>query len=112
MATVTITPDHIAITFTTAEKLGGLLRDQRIPRSSVVAVDVVPDGYAATSGLRSPGLGIPGRRKIGTWRSRGRKHLVSVRRGEPALRISARGQRYDDFIVGTSDAAVVGASLT
>lgn len=111
MATMSITPEHIEVTFTTAEKIGGLLRDQRIPRSAVVAVDVVPDGYAATRGLRSPGLGIPGRRKIGTWRSRGRKQLVSVRRGEPAVHVSARGQRYDDIIIGTPDAAILGATL-
>lgn len=111
MATMSITPEHIEVTFTTAEKIGGLLRDQRIPRSAVVAVDVVPDGYAATRGLRSPGLGIPGRRKIGTWRSRGRKQVVSVRRGEPAVHVSAQGQRYDDIIIGTPDAAILGATL-
>jgi hypothetical protein len=111
MATITVTPTNIEITFTTAQKLGGLVRDQRIPRTAVKSVAVVEDGYGATTGLRAPGLGIPGRRKLGTWRSRGRRHLVDVRRGEPAVRIELTGQHYDTLVIGTPAATSVAAEL-
>jgi hypothetical protein len=32
-----------------------------------------PDALAAVSGLRAPGLAVPGRTKIGVWRGRGRR---------------------------------------
>jgi hypothetical protein len=51
-------------------------------------------------------------RKIGTWRGAGRRTLVSVRRGQPALRVRLDGQRWDELLVGTDDAAAVAASLT
>jgi hypothetical protein len=112
MATITVTATHIEIAFTTAERIGGLLRNQWIPRSSISSVEIVDDGYIATSGLRAPGLGIPGRRKLGTWRSRGRRQLVDVRRGEPALRIQLAGQRYDTLVIGSTEARSVAAELT
>jgi hypothetical protein len=66
---------------------------------------------AATQGLRAPGLGLPGLRKIGTWRGAGRRTLVSVRRGQPAVRVTLEGRRWDELLVGTDDAAAVAASL-
>lgn len=111
MATITVTPTHLDITFTTAEKIGGLVRDQSIPRSAISSIDVVDDGYAATRGVRAPGLGIPRTRKIGTWRTNRTKHLVSVRRGEPAIRIELTGQRYDTLVLGSPDAPAVAADL-
>jgi hypothetical protein len=111
MADIRLTPTQIDITFTTAEKVGGLLRDQTIPRSAVASVEVVEDGYLGTTGVRAPGLGIPGRRRIGTWRTRGATHLVSVRRGEPALRIGLVGQRYDSVLIGTPQAEAIARAL-
>lgn len=95
----------------THPKIGGLVGDQRIPRTAVTSAAVVEDGYGATSGMRAPGLGIPGRRKLGTWRSRARRHLVDVRRGEPAVRIELAGQRYDTLVIGTSAASSVATEL-
>ena len=70
------------------------------------------DGLAAARGLRAPGLGLPGRRKIGTWRRIGERSLVSVRRGQPALRIALEGQRYDTLVSGTDEPAALAAALT
>jgi hypothetical protein len=111
MATVTTTPQALRVTLTTAEKVLGLLRDLEVPRSSVTSVEAVADGLAATHGLRAPGLGLPGVRKIGTWRARGEKSLVSVRRGQPAVRVRLAGQRFDTLLVGADDAAAVAAEL-
>jgi hypothetical protein len=77
----------------------------------VSGVEVVPDALAAVRGLRAPGLGLPSRR-IGTWRRRGEKTFVSVRRGQAGLRLALAGQRFDTVLVGLPDPAAVAAELT
>lgn len=111
MATVTATPRTLTVSLSRVERVLGLLRDLEVPRSAVRTVEVVPDGPAATRGLRAPGLGLPWR-KIGTWRERGAKTLVSVRRGQPAVRVRLAGQRFDTLLIGVDDPAAVAGSLT
>jgi len=81
MATLQARPPVLSLRLTRGEKIAGLLRDVEVPLSAVRDVEVVPSGLSATTGLRAPGLGLPGLRKIGTWRRAGRRSLVSVRRG-------------------------------
>lgn len=104
MTTITVSPSGLHLHLTRWEKLAGLVRDLDVPLSAVRSVEVAPDALAAAQGLRAPGLGIPGRRKIGTWRRRGQKTLVAVRRGEPALVLELRGARFDRVVVGSPDA--------
>ena len=47
MATITVDRDHIDIQLSALEKLGGLLRDQRIPRTAVTGVTAVTDAVRA-----------------------------------------------------------------
>jgi hypothetical protein len=110
MATLTTTPHTLRLSLSRAEKILGLLRDLEVPRSAVTAVEAVPDGIAGVHGLRAPGLGLPGR-KLGTWRRRGGRTLVSVRRGQPAVRIELTGQRFDTMLIGIDDPAAVTAEL-
>jgi hypothetical protein len=112
MTTITLHLDSLSVSFTRAEKVAGLIRDQRVPLSAVRAVDVVPDGLAATHGVRAPGLGLPGVRKIGTWRARTGNTLVSVRAGRPALRISLEGQRYAELLLDVERPAEDAANIT
>lgn len=114
MATIELTPTTLTVRFTAAEHVAGLIRDVTVPRSAVTAVTVEDDGVRAVRGLRAPGLALPGRRKVGTWRGLGdhpRRTAVSVTRGEPAVRIAVAGQRWDELLIGTSDAAGVAAAL-
>lgn len=111
MAALDITPDTVTVRFTTAETVLGLCRGVTFPRSSITGVTVVADGLAATRGIRAPGLGLPGVRKIGTWRRRGAKELVSVRRGQPAVRIELTGQPHAAVVIGVDDAERVAAEL-
>lgn len=111
MSSLTITSDALSLSLTPAEKVLGLHGDVVVPLSAVVGVEVVPDGLAATHGLRAPGLALPGRRKLGTWRSRHRREFVDVRRGQPAVRITLRGQSLDALLVGTDDAEGLAAQL-
>ena len=114
MTSILVSDDTLTVRLTPVSKVAGLLRDQVIPRSAVTAVEVVTDGLAAARGLRAPGLAIPGRRKVGTWRGRGVRRFVDVRRGQPALRLRLRlqGQHYDELLIGHHDAAALAARLT
>ncbi|MGN6577166.1 MAG: hypothetical protein ACTHKG_15945 [Nocardioides sp.] len=106
MTTINLAGDRLQVRFRPLEKLLGLLSDLDVPTDAIGAVTVEPDGLAAAKGIRAPGLGIPGVRKLGTWRGRHRKAMVSVRRGQPAVRITLAGEKYDELVLGTDDAAV------
>jgi len=108
---IRVTDDRLELRFTRTEKALGLLRDVDVPLSAVRDVEVVPNGLAATKGLRAPGYSWPGSRKLGTWRKPGYKSLVDVRRGQPALRVGLVGQRYDEILVGSDDAEGLAGAL-
>jgi hypothetical protein len=112
MATVSRTTDSLSVSLTRGEKIGGLLRDVTVPLSAVRSAEVVADGLHAPRGLRAPGLALPGRRMIGTWRARGERSMVSVRRGQPALRVRLTGQRYDTLLIGLDDPAPVADAIS
>jgi hypothetical protein len=105
MATLQLTPQTLSVRLTRFEKIAGLLRDLEVPISAVRSVEAVDSGLAATRGLRAPGLGLPGIRKIGTWRGRGTKTMLSVRKGQPAVRVELDGARFDVLLIGADDAA-------
>jgi hypothetical protein len=112
MSSIHVSDDTLTVRMAPLTKLAGLLRDQRIPLTAVTAVEVVQDGLAAARGLRAPGLALPGRRKVGTWRGRGVRRLVDVRRGQPALRLQLRGHHYDELLLGHDDASALADRLT
>ena len=112
MATARVDDATLTVSFTTAEKVAGLLRDQRIPLTAVGAVEVVPDGLRAVRGLRAPGLALPGRRKLGTWRSDTGRVLVAVHGCRPAVRIALEGQRYTSLLITTDAPEELLASLS
>ncbi len=112
MARLTLTQDTLQLRFTTTEKVLGLVRDHEFPRSAIASARVEQDGLAAVRGLRAPGLGLPGIRKIGTWRGQGRT-LVSVRRGAPAVAVELTGQRFARLVVAIdADATALAAELS
>ena len=112
MSTIHLSDDTLTVRLARLTRLAGLLRDQVVPLTAVTAVEVVQDGLAAARGLRAPGLALPGRRKVGTWRGRGARRLVDVRRGQPALRLQLRGHHYDELLLGHDDASALADRLT
>jgi hypothetical protein len=112
MATMQLTPRFLTVQLTRGEKIGGLLRDVEVPLTAVRAVEVVDEPLRAITGIRAPGLDLPGVRKIGTWRRRGGRTLVCVRRNQPAVRIRLEGARFDVLLVGSDDAAADAAAIT
>jgi hypothetical protein len=105
VAAVELTPSTLTVRFTRGEKLAGLVRDVAVPLSAVREVEVMAEPLRDMRGLRAPGLALPGVRKIGTWRRPGERTLVSVRKGQPAVRVRLTGQRYATLLIGTDEAA-------
>ena len=109
--TLRVTDENLQIRFTPTEKVVGLLKDTDVPYSAVRGVEVVTNGLAATTGVRAPGYSWPWSRKLGTWRGRGHKTLVDVRRNQPAVRVSLVGHRFDELLVGADDAERLAAAI-
>jgi len=110
MSSIAVDDATLTVRLSRTDRLLGLLRDQEVPRSAITDVEVVADGLAAVRRVRAPGFGLPGLRKVGTWRGRGRC-LVDVRRGQPALRVRLEGQRYDELLLGTHRAQALADEL-
>ena len=111
MARIDVTDEAVVIRLSTFEKVAGLLGDQEIPLAAVTDVEVVSDPLTAMRGLRAPGLAVPGRTRIGTWRGGGRRQMVRVRAGRQAVRIGADGQRFDSYLVDAYDPAAVADAI-
>ncbi|WP_236580888.1 alpha/beta hydrolase family protein [Rhodococcus sp. T7] len=77
--------------------------------------EVIADPFANIRGVRAPGLGIPRRRCIGTWRGRGVRTFVVARAGVPAVRVRTLGRgsgaEFDELIVTVPDAVDVTARI-
>jgi hypothetical protein len=112
MAHITLSDDKIRIELSLWEKIFGLMGNRTIPRSAITEVALETDPLAATGGLRAPGLGVPGSVKIGTWRGKGRKMYVSIRRSTPAIRLETTGLDRDAFLVSIPNASELVATLT
>jgi hypothetical protein len=105
MATVDIRNAELRISLRWTEKLAGLVGDQRVPLGDVTDVEVHDDPFTAIEGLRAPGLAIPGRTRIGTWRAGGQRTFVCARRSQPAVRVRTRdGGRFSTYVVSVDDA--------
>lgn len=113
MSTIRLAPATLTVQLTPWEHVFALRGNVTVPRADIVSGAVVTDALAAARGVRAPGLGAPGVRKVGTWRSRGSRTLVSVRRGQPAVHIRLRpSSDWDALLVGCDDAPAIVTQLT
>lgn len=102
--TIDTDTDTLTVHLSRAEQVAGLRRGIRVPLSSVTGAAVVEDALAAARGMRAPGLAIPHRTKIGTWRGRGHRQFICARRGVPAVRIRLTGAGDDELVLSVPDA--------
>jgi hypothetical protein len=84
---------------TPAERVLGLLPPLDVPLTAVKGVEVEPRPLAAVRGFRL-GTSLPGVVKIGRFARRGELDYVSVRRGQPAVRLHLTGQHFRTLLVG------------
>lgn len=103
MAAIAVVGKDVTVRLQQREKVAALHGDLRFPLDSVSAVDVVADAFDAVRGLRAPGLAVPGRTRIGTWRRAGGKTFAVARRGTPAIRIMLHGQPFASVVVCVPD---------
>jgi hypothetical protein len=111
MAAITYDDSTLTVALTTPEKVAGLQGDVTVPLRAITDVALEPDAIAATRGFRAPGLSIPRRLHIGTWRRRGGKAFVVARRGVPAVRVRLDDASFTELLVSTPDAERVAADL-
>lgn len=104
MPSITLDTDTLTVHLTRAEQIAALRRDIRVPVSSVTGVTVVEDALAAARGIRAPGLAVPYRTKIGTWRGRGHRQFICARRGVPAVCVRLAGAGDDELVLSLPDA--------
>ena len=50
-------------------------------------------------GLRAPGLAVPWRTKIGTWRAKGRKTFAVTTRHTPGIRLELQGHDFAQVLL-------------
>lgn len=87
-----------------------MISDQLIRLEQIETVEAVDDVSHVRLGLRAPGY-AGWRRRIGTYRSRGVRRLVSATRGRPAWTARLRDHRYDEVVIGADDAPAVVAAI-
>jgi hypothetical protein len=95
--------DEVHVRLSRGEKIGGLHGDLTVPLSQVRDVEAVAEPYRFVRGIRAPGLGVPGRTKIGTWRSQGRKTFAVARHGKPGVRIRLQDNTFDQIVLSVPD---------
>ena len=111
MAQIQRTDAYFDIVLTPFEKLMALHRGVRVPLSSVTAVNVVERPLDEVKGFRAPGLHLPSRIKIGTWRASGRRTFAVARAQQTAVRIDLSGGEYDTLVISVPDAAAVAEDI-
>lgn len=105
MAQVEIDDKTITVRLTGLERLWALRTQVTADRSTVRTARTSDDVLSQVRGVRAPGLGIPGRIKVGTWRSRQGKDLVVARRGQPGVVVELAGATWCRFVIGCPDHA-------
>ena len=103
MAQLVVGTDAFHVRLSLGEKIGGLHGDLTVPLSQVRDLEAVAEPCRVVRGIRAPGLGVPGRIKIGTWRSKGRKTFAVARRGQPGVRIRLHDNTFDQVVLSVPD---------
>jgi len=113
VAAVTATRDALHLELSRGEKWAALRRtDLVVPWDQVRSVESVAEPLRLVHGLRAPGLSIPWRRKIGSWRSKGQKTFAVTRKGQSGLRIMLRDNDYDELLLSVGHSGVLAEQIS
>ena len=103
MVQLVVGTDELRVRLSRGEKIGGLHGDLKAPLMKVRDVEAVAEPYRVVRGIRAPGLGVPGRTKIGTWRSKGGKTFAVAHHGQPGMRIRLQDNTFDQVVLSVPD---------
>lgn len=113
MAELVVDGDDLVLRLSGAEKVEGVHGDLRVPRASLVRVEILDDAHAA-AGLRAGikvGTRLPGVVEVG--RIYGdRKRFAAVHHDTPrGLRLVFDHENFDEWIVGATDPETLARTL-
>jgi hypothetical protein len=112
MARLEVAGDRVEVVLGQLERLGALRGDVSVAVKDVAGVHVTEAPFGRLRGLRAPGTGVPGLLALGTWRYRGGKDFVAIRRGRPAVIVDVRpGGEFRQLIVSVDDAERTAAGI-
>ncbi len=111
MAELRIHDEDVQVRLSALQELGAVRRSFAVPRSAVAHVEVVDEPFSRIRGIRAPGTGWPKTIALGTWRGRGTKDFLSIRKDERAVLIELEGQDFDRLLIGCDDPESVAARL-
>ena len=112
MVSIRLDEGALQVNLSRGEKLSALRRtDVVIEWRQVRSVEAVADPIRLVHGLRAPGLGIPGRTKIGTWRSKGHKTFAVTHKGAPGVRIMLQDNTFDEMLLSVKDAVTLAGEI-
>jgi hypothetical protein len=105
MSRLEIVDQRLTLRFSRAEKAMGILRDLDVSLDNLVSAEPLRKSWWRVVRGWRVGFSLPRVRLLGTWRKRGLRQLVDLRRGQPALRLTLReGSPYDEVLVSSPQA--------
>jgi uncharacterized protein len=112
MAELRVEGGDLVLHLSTAEKIGGVHGDFRVPLSAVHSVEVLPDAHGPADGGIKLGTRIPGNIEVGTIWGGGRKVFAAVHPDTPrGVRVVLEGSSYREWIVGCADPETVAQAI-
>jgi len=112
MAELSVEGDELVVHLRPIEKVEGMHGDLRLPRHSVVSVEVLDDAVHAVQGFKTVGTALPGYAAIGTFRSNDRKTFAVVHHDTPrGVRVRLTDARFDELVIGCDAPEAVVAAI-
>ncbi|SQD97454.1 MULTISPECIES: hypothetical protein [unclassified Parafrankia] len=113
MARLVIADGRIDVALSLLERVAALHGNVSVAVDDVLDVNAVAKPLREVRGWRAPGTAAPGIGALGTWRYRGGKDFVALRRfRQPAVIVTLRpGRGFRRLVVGTPDAEHVAATI-
>jgi hypothetical protein len=113
MAELVVDGDDLVLRLSGLEKVEGLHGDLRVPRSSLVRVDVLDDAHAAAdlhAGIKV-GTRLPGVIEVGRIYGDKRRFAVVHHDTPRGLRLVLDHETFDEWIIGTTDPEALARTL-
>jgi hypothetical protein len=106
--TLTLDSGRLVVEPVGLDKLWGFRRRIEVPLAQVRGATYDPGAAHAAKGLRAPGLALPGRKWVGTFRTDGDRCYWNVVAGGQTIVVSLRdGSPFDRLYLTVDDARAV-----